>query len=88
MKNFIILLLLGLLFTNQFVLSQCVFGDCENSFSIKRYNDSSLLNTEVELVNGERSYGSLINSSMQVHITFKIVTREDKTTSVIHPINV
>ncbi len=30
----------------------------------------------------------LINSSMQVHITFKIVTREDKTTKVINPINV
>lgn len=30
----------------------------------------------------------LINSSMQVHITFKIVTREDKTTRVINPINV
>ena len=32
--------------------------------------------------------GVLINSSMQVHITFKIVTREDKTTKVINPINV
>lgn len=32
--------------------------------------------------------GDLINSSMQVHVTFKIVTREDKTTSVIKPINV
>ncbi len=34
------------------------------------------------------SYGQLINSSMQVHITFKIVTREDKTTAVIKPFNV
>jgi hypothetical protein len=32
--------------------------------------------------------GILINSSMQVHITFKIVTREDKTTAVIKPFNV
>ena len=36
----------------------------------------------------EGSNGVLINSSMQVHITFKIVTREDKTTSVIKPFNV
>ena len=41
MKNFIILLLFGLLFSNGFVLSQCVFGDCENTFSIKKYSDSS-----------------------------------------------
>jgi len=33
-------------------------------------------------------YGTLINASMQVHITFKIVTREDKTQAVIKPINV
>ena len=32
--------------------------------------------------------GVLINSSMQVHITFKITTREDKTISVIKPVNV
>jgi hypothetical protein len=36
----------------------------------------------------EGGNGVLINSSMQVHITFKIVTREDKTTSVIKPFNV
>jgi hypothetical protein len=36
----------------------------------------------------EGGKGILINSSMQVHITFKIVTREDKTTSVIKPFNV
>jgi hypothetical protein len=46
------------------------------------YNDSVLGIGEVD------TYGSLINSSMQVHITFKIVTREDKTTAVINPINV
>ena len=34
------------------------------------------------------SKGVLINSSMQVHITFKITTREDKTISVIKPVNV
>jgi len=33
-------------------------------------------------------YGDLINSSMQVHITFKIVTRDEKTESVIKPLNV
>ena len=32
--------------------------------------------------------GVLINSSMQVHITFKITTRDDKTISVIKPVNV
>jgi hypothetical protein len=36
----------------------------------------------------EDGNGILINSSMQVHITFKIVTREDKTTAVIKPFNV
>jgi hypothetical protein len=41
MKNFIFLLLLSFLFSNQFVVSQCVFGDCENSFSIKKYTDST-----------------------------------------------
>lgn len=34
------------------------------------------------------AYGTLINASMQVHITFKIVTREDKTQAVIKPINI
>ncbi len=38
------------------------------------------------LENGSK--GVLINSSMQVHITFKIVTREDKTISIIKPVNV
>ena len=41
MKKFIALLLLGLLYSNEFVLSQCVLGDCENTFSIKKYSDSS-----------------------------------------------
>ena len=36
----------------------------------------------------EDGKGVLINSSMQVHITFKITTREDKTISVIKPVNV
>ncbi len=58
------------------------------SLNISTYNDSVPDMSDVETVNGELSYGSLINSSMQVHITFKIVTREDKTTSVINPINV
>ena len=52
------------------------------------YNESVLDPSELDVVDGISAYGSLINSSMQVHITFKIVTREDKTTSVIHPINV
>ena len=52
------------------------------SLNAATYNDSVLGVGEVD------TYGSLINSSMQVHITFKIVTREDKTTAVINPINV
>ncbi len=52
------------------------------SLNTATYNDSVLGVGEVD------TYGSLINSSMQVHITFKIVTREDKTTAVINPINV
>jgi hypothetical protein len=52
------------------------------SLNATTYNDSVLGVGEVD------TYGSLINSSMQVHITFKIVTREDKTTAVINPINV
>jgi hypothetical protein len=40
------------------------------------------------ITNTDDGKGILINSSMQVHITFKIITREDKTTSVIKPVNV
>lgn len=58
------------------------------SLDIPSYNDSFLSSGEVATIEGKKSYGLLINSSMQVHITFKIVTREDKTTSVINPINV
>jgi hypothetical protein len=52
------------------------------TLNLSTYNDSALNGEEIE------SLGSLINSSMQVHITFKIVTREDKTAKFINPINV
>jgi hypothetical protein len=51
--------------------------------------DATTFNDNVPDVEDDVSNpGVLINSSMQVHITFKIVTREDKTASVINPINV
>jgi len=55
------------------------------------YHDTSADPTDMYLIDDDaskKSYGQLINSSMQVHITFKIVTREDKTTAVIKPVNV
>jgi hypothetical protein len=58
------------------------------SLNIATYNAEAPEASDMDTINGQLAYGSLINSSMQVHITFKIVTREDKTTSVIKPINV
>ena len=51
---------------------------------VSTYNDNVPTDVDVDV----NEPGVLINSSMQVHITFKIVTREDKTASVINPINV
>ena len=55
------------------------------------YHDTAAGPDDMYLIDDDEtkpSYGQLINSSMQVHITFKIVTREDKTTAVIKPVNV
>jgi hypothetical protein len=48
-------------------------------------DDASYFEADPTLVD---NYGVLINSSMQVHITFKIVTREDNTNAFIKPVNV
>jgi hypothetical protein len=42
MKARNLILLAGFLFINLVVFSQCVFGDCENGFSIRKYEDSSV----------------------------------------------
>ncbi len=52
------------------------------------YNDTPPGNADMLEVDGDQSWGVLINSSMQVHITFKIMSREDKTDAVIAPFNV
>ena len=54
------------------------------------YNTGSLdTSTYYEVTpSSVNNYGNLINSSMQVHVTFKIVTRDEKTESMIKPLNV
>ena len=41
MKNLFLFIFFSLFLLNNSIYSQCVFGDCENSFSIKKYPDSS-----------------------------------------------
>jgi hypothetical protein len=55
------------------------------------YHDTTADPADMYLIDDDPtkpSYGQLINSSMQVHVTFKIVSREDRTTAVIKPVNV
>ena len=52
------------------------------------YNHTTPGLNDMLVVDGDPSWGVLINSSMQVHITFKIMSREDKTDAVIAPFNV
>jgi hypothetical protein len=55
MKARNLILLAGFLFIKLVVFSQCVFGDCENGFSIRKYEDSSVF--EGVFKSGKKSCG-------------------------------